>query len=233
MNVETAPVMGCSYLGQDIKTQVDTLAQKSKDINNMLYQYVSEGANVFTPQRAQAVQAAYADYKQAIDHLATAYPDANLYDISPNSAKVIQDNAQNIILNIQKIGKWSPDVGAVGMELRQEIDALIANAQLDNPLIAPHVKKTFIDLAYGQAQSNPAMTPIRDKYNPDGSLKSGEEFTPVTREITIQEMQKRYAAQGLTYPGLAQIAPETPAGIPGGLIAAGIAGIVAFFALRG
>lgn len=242
MNYESAVVMG-QDTGTDIVSALNNAANLSKELRAMAYSIVSKGPDVFTPNRATVLQSLFEAWRTAMENLAVNYPDVDYSKIDPTAAATLDRDAPVIIKYITEIGKYDPSIGQVGAAIRYEIRNAISTGDLDHPLIPTATKTGILNQAYGPQSDAKSFQIYRDKYNRDGTLKSGGAGDQVTRAQALKNIELLFSKAGVerqvvpTQPAITQTERETAdatsQGIPAGLIAAGAAAIVAFFALRG
>lgn len=123
---------------------------------------------------------------------------------------------------------------------RAAIDAI----NLNSIYVGPNYKRMTLNWAYGMGGNDPKAVAIREKYTATGELKEPELYaeeiavTPAERLKFIARVREEAGVvlpeeEAARFEAAMVSAAPPEQGVPGGLIAALVAGGIAFFALRG
>lgn len=219
-----APVMG-DYLSGD-GGDIETAVELSGQLKRLTETLISRGPGLYTAKDSMQLNSIYTAYSDAINQLTEKYADQNLYTIDAAAAAKLENDVATIVRNMQKISAFDVTAGEIGAAIRKEIQDAMASGNLEHPLIPLSTKRGIIADAY-RYPDNPAVAAVIAKYNPDGSLKSGQTARPSPEKSQVlQTIQQRFIDAGVEPPITAT------EGRAAAIIPLAIAAGVAFFALR-
>jgi len=197
----------------------------------------SGGPNSFTSAKAQNIADLVTMLMAGVDGIQTFYSDTDFASVYPAQWQRLGILTQDIKDILPVIQQWNPALGDTVKSVRDEMKKALAEVDLDHPFVGPNLKNETIKRAYDSGSNLPIYQKTREKYTRGGTLKSGGEQRIYTQAEREQAISAVFTKAGVTPPVMSTTAPATVptsgAGIGAGtLVAAGVAAIVAFFALR-
>jgi len=188
--------------------------------------------------------------------MGTQYADFDFASQRAAQWAIIKNKIQQTMDLLNKMASWDPRVGEIRAAILARRDEALRLVDLDSPYVGAGERRATLEWAYDPHNTDPDAAAIREKYNKNGTLKSGEAVSrldPVQRlafihqhfkeaEVELPSVMVPTAEQTERYlQAVGYTAPEAVAatnGKPGGMGAGALLGVaaaaaVAFFALRG
>jgi len=237
------PTYQQTFSGMSRDSVVDKVLAEVTATYNTVKLASKGGKTLFTSEVAQNVANMVAASNAALTVMIDMYGDTAFETVYPSKWKTLVSKQEEIARLLKVLVTWNPAVGDVSRGIVAKQHAALAVGDLDSPWVGQGMKKAVLDMAYGMGINNPVYDSIREKYNPSGEYKIPTEGVKIyTREERMKLIAGEFEKAGVPMPARDFPLPGTSApgaasepagGIGGrGLVAAAIAGVVAFFALR-
>lgn len=187
--------------------------------------------------------------------MGTVYSDFDFASERSTQWSIIKNKIQQIMEMLNKMGTWDPRVGEIRAAILARRDEALRQVDLDSPYVGPGERRATLEWAYDPHNTDPDAVAIREKYNRDGTLKSGEKVSrldpvqrlafihqhfkeaevelPAVMKPTAEQTERYLKAVGYTAPEVVTAAPQQGGMGAGAVLGVAAAAAVAFFALRG
>lgn len=215
---------------------IDDVLSVVKTTYDALLAVINTGKMRFTPGAAQDIARLVSISNAALSVMVDMYGDTNFATVYPVKFGKIKEYQEWITKWIRRINEWNPAVSEVTAEIEAKQQEAMRAGNLESPYIGPGMKMLIIEAAYREPK-NPGSADIIEKYSKSGQLKFG--MTTIQPESRLRLIEQTFAEKGVPMPEEMKIAFErqrhsTEAGGGlgiGAIVAAGVAGLLAFFAL--
>lgn len=214
---------------------IDDVLSVVKTTYEALLAVINTGQMRFTTEAAKDIARLVSISNAALSVLVDMYGDTNFESVYPVKFGKIKEYQEWITKWIRRINEWNPAVGEVTAEIEAKQQEALKAGNLESPYIGPGMKMIIIEAAHREPEQ-PGNAAIIEKYSKSGKLKFGT--TTVQPESRLRFIEQIFAEKGVPMPEEMKIAFERQRAARGGgglgtgaIVAAGVAGLLAFFAL--